>query len=245
MENPTQASRRRAIAEASLRRLPAYHHLLEEMMIAGVPFVSCGGIGRALNLDPTQVRKDIEATGIIGKPKVGYPLPALVHWIEDFLGWNNTKEAVIAGAGSLGNALLGYQKFRQFGINIVAAFDTDPDKFGALIYGKWVLPLEQLRDFTHERHIHLGVIATPSAAAQSVADLMVSGGIRAIWNFAPVHLRVPDLVILQNEDLYPSLASLSFKLEKRMVEERDAAMASTVSGPAVDVQNPDQDRGNS
>jgi len=222
MGNSSLPIRPSTIAEASLRRLPVYHHLLEEMMIAGAPFISCSVIGRALNLDPTQVRKDIEATGIVGKPKVGYPLPALVHRIEDFLGWSNTKDAVLAGAGSLGNALLGYQKFRQFGINIVAAFDTDAEKLGTSIHGKEVLPLEQLRDFTHERHIHLGIIATPSTAAQSVADLMVAGGIRAIWNFAPVHLRVPDLVILQNEDLYPSLASLSFKLEKRMIEERNA-----------------------
>lgn len=190
-------------------------------MIAGVPFVSCSAIGRALNLDPTQVRKDIEATGIIGKPKVGYPLPALVHSIEAFLGWNNTKEAILAGAGSLGSALLGYEKFRQFGINIVAAFDSDPNKIGQSIHGKEILPLDALTDLAHQRHIHLGVIATPQAAAQPVADLMVAGGIRAIWNFAPVHLRVPDLVILQNEDLYHSLASLSFKLEKRILAERN------------------------
>ena len=211
----------RNIPEASLRRLPVYHHLLEEMMIAGVPYVSCSTIGRALNLDPTQVRKDIEATGIIGKPKVGYPLPALVHSIEEFLGWNNTKEAILAGAGSLGRALLGYQKFRQFGINIVAAFDNDPSKIGETIHGKEVLAIERLAYFTHQRHIHLGVIATPAGPAQQVADLMVAGGIRAIWNFAPVHLRVPDLVILQNEDLYHSLASLSFKLEKRILAERN------------------------
>jgi redox-sensing transcriptional repressor len=242
MENPTLASRPSTIPEASLRRLPIYHHLLEEMMIAGVPFVSCSGIGRALNLDPTQVRKDIEATGIVGKPKVGYPLPALVHWIETFLGWTNSKEAILAGTGSLGSALLGYQKFRQFGINIVAAFDIDAGKLGLSIHGKQVLPMEQLRDFTHARHIHLGVITTPSWAAQSVADLMVAGGIRAIWNFAPVHLRVPDLVIVQNEDLYPSLASLSFKLEKRMLDERNAAVAPVPSSSEASVQNPDRDR---
>ena len=219
--DPILPGRPRNIPEASLRRLPVYHHLLEELMIAGVPFISCSTIGRALSLDPTQVRKDIEATGIIGKPKVGYPLPALVHSIEDFLGWNNTKEAILAGAGSLGSALLGYEKFRQFGINIVAVFDSDPNKIGQAIHGKEILPLDALTDLAHQRHIHLGVIATPPAAAQSVADLMVAGGIRAIWNFAPVHLRVPDLVILQNEDLYHSLASLSFKLEKRILAERN------------------------
>jgi redox-sensing transcriptional repressor len=221
------------IPEASLRRLPVYHHLLEEIMIAGVPFVSCSTIGRALGLDPTQVRKDIEATGIVGKPKVGYPLPALVHRIEDFLGWNNTKEAILAGAGSLGRALLGYQKFRQFGINIVAAFDNDPAKIGQTVHGKEVLAMDQLSDFTHARHIHLGVIATPPAAAQGIADRMVSGGIRAIWNFAPVHVRVPDVVILQNEDLYHSFASLSFKLEKRILAERNAAAAQVPVEPTV------------
>ena len=219
--DPVLPGRQREIPEASLRRLPVYHHLLEEFMIAGVPFVSCSVIGRALNLEPTQVRKDIEATGIIGKPKVGYPLPALVHSIEEFLGWNNTKEAILAGAGSLGSALLGYEKFRQFGINIVAAFDSDPNKIGQTIHGKEVLAMDALTDFAHRRHLHLGVITTPAASAQSVADLMVAGGIRAIWNFAPVHLRVPDLVILQNEDLYHSLASLSFKLGKRILAERN------------------------
>jgi redox-sensing transcriptional repressor len=136
----------------------------------------------------------------------------------------------------LGSALLGYEKFRQYGVNIVAAFDTDLYKVGQQIHRKQVLHLEQLVDLTRRMHIHLGVIATPAAAAQRCADLMIEGGIRAIWNFAPVHLRVPDFVILQNEDLYPSLASLSFKLEKRIIAERSAASESRAddSGAAGD-----------
>lgn len=211
------------IAEASLRRLPLYYHLLKEMMAAGVLTVSCTTIGAALNLDPTQVRKDIEAAGVVGRPKVGYPIASVVLGIEDFLGWNNTKEAFLAGAGSLGRALLGYERFREFGLDIIAAFDTDQNKVGRQIHGKEILHMEMLVDLARRMHIHLGVIATPASAAQNVADRMVEGGIRAIWNFAPVHLRVPDFVILQNEDLYPSLASLSFKLEKRMMAEKSAA----------------------
>src|ERR1700748_1133508 len=114
----------RNIPEASLRRLPIYHRLLQALMLTGVANVSCTTIAAALDLDSTQVRKDIEATGIVGKPKVGYSLVVLARWIEHFLGWNNTNEAFLAGAGSLGSALLGYEKFRQLGFNLVAAFDT-------------------------------------------------------------------------------------------------------------------------
>jgi redox-sensing transcriptional repressor len=112
--------------------------------------------------------------------------------------------------------LLGYQKFRSHGIEIVAAFDIDPDKIGQRIHGREIQPLMFLPDFVRQRGTLVGVIATPAADAQSVTDLMVSGGIRAIWNFAPTHIQVPERVILQNEDLYHSLASLSFKLESRM-----------------------------
>jgi redox-sensing transcriptional repressor len=222
MEADRPSMQPRIIPEASLRRLPMYHHLLSEMMAAEISVVSCSVIARALDLDPTQVRKDIEAAGVIGKPKVGYPVASLVRGIEDFLGWNNTKEGFLAGAGSLGSALLGYERFRQFGLDIIAAFDNDHYKVGQQIRGKEILHMKQLPDLARRMHIHLGVIATPAAAAQSVANLMVEGGIRAIWNFAPVHLRVPGSVILQNEDLYPSLASLSFKLEKRMMAARNA-----------------------
>ena len=213
----------RNISDASLRRLAAYHKVLQEMLLAGASTVSSSGIARILRLDPSQVRKDIEATGIIGKPKVGYPLAALIGWIEDFLGWTNTKQAVLAGAGSLGSALLGYKKFRQLGMDIVAVFDTDPQKFDHTIHGIQVFFPDKLPTFALSTHIHLGVIATPAAAAQATADLMVAGGIRAIWNFAPVHLRVPEFVVVRNEDLYESLASLTFKLHKRMLADRQAA----------------------
>ncbi len=204
----------RDISEASLRRLAVYYHLLQVMLLSGVTQVSCAAIGRDLSLDPTQVRKDIEMTGIRGKPKVGYPLAELLRWIEKFLGWHHPKCAFLAGAGSLGSALLGYDKFREHGVNLVAAFDTDRDKIGQFIHGIEIQPLGFLPDLAQRMQVRLGVIATPAAAAQAVADLMVKGGIRAIWNFAPVHLRVPDFVLVQNEDLYHSLASLSFKLEQ-------------------------------
>lgn len=216
MKNSRTNGRPREIPEGSLRRLPIYLRFLQQMAIDGVAQVSCADISRGLDLDPTQVRKDIEMTGIVGKPRVGYPLVDLVIWLENFLGWNRPKGAVLVGAGSLGSALLGYEKFRSHGMEIVAAFDIDPEKIGQRIHGREIQPLGFLPDFVRNTRTFLGVIATPAAAAQSVADLMVSGGIQAIWNFAPAHIQVPDFIILQNEDLYHSLASLSFKLESRM-----------------------------
>ena len=216
MKTGSSSLRTHTIPDASLRRLPIYYRSLQEMMTAGVAQVSCADLARVLGLDPTQVRKDIEMTGIVGKPRVGYLLDDLIRWIENFLGWNRPKEAVLVGAGSLGSALLGYEKFRSHGMQIVAAFDIDPEKIGQRIHGREVQPLMFLPDFVRQRKTPVGVIATPAAVAQSVTDLMVSGGIRAIWNFAPAHIQVPQRVILQNEDLYHSLASLSFKLENRM-----------------------------
>jgi redox-sensing transcriptional repressor len=182
-------------------------------------------IGRDLSLIPVQVRKDLQYTGIIGKPKTGYSISALILAIETFLGWNNINEAFLVGAGNLGTALLGHERFSKFGMRIVAAFDTDPAKIGQWIHDKAVLPLEQLSDLAPRMSIHLGIITTPAEVAQAVADEMVKGGIQAIWNFAPVKLRVPEHIVVHNEDLYNSLASLSWKLARRFrvpIQEKEA-----------------------
>jgi redox-sensing transcriptional repressor len=116
----------------------------------------------------------------------------------------------------MGSALLGYRKFEQCGLNIVTAFDTDPKKIGLRIQGKQVLQLDKLARLASRMHIRMGIITVPAAEAQAVADLMVEGGIRAIWNFAPIRLRVPEHVIVHNEDLYCSLAGLSQKLSESL-----------------------------
>lgn len=200
------------VSEPTLKRLPLYHRFLKEWQAAGHETVSCTDIGQDLGLDPTQVRKDLEAVGAAGRPRIGYGAAALTNELEQFLGWNNVHEAFLVGAGSMGSALLGYRKFEQCGLKIVAAFDQDPSKVGASIHGKHVLVLDKLPNLAERMHILIGIITVPAAEAQAVADLMVAGGIRAIWNFAPVRLRVPDHVIVHNEDLYCSLAALSQKL---------------------------------
>lgn len=209
--NPSPAG----IPQPSLNRLPQYHHYLCELKAKGIRTVSCSVIGLHLNLVPVQVRKDLQYTGIVGRPKTGYAVPELIASIETFLGWNNVHEAFLAGAGNLGRALLGHERFSNFGLRIAAAFDTDQAKIGEWIHGKMVLPLEKLADLAKRMSIHLGIITVPAEFAQSIADEMVSGGIQAIWNFAPVRLKLPPHIIVHNEDLYSSLASLSWKLAQR------------------------------
>ena len=211
----TPAHGRAGIPQPSLNRLPQYHHYLSELKAKGISRVSCSGIGRDLNLVPVQVRKDLQYTGIVGKPKTGYDVVELVQAIETFLGWNNVNEAFLVGAGNLGTALLGHERFSNFGLRIVAAFDTDPQKTGQWIHGKMVLPLDKLADLAGRMSIHLGIITAPAEYAQSIAEEMVKGGIQAIWNFAPVRLKLPSHLIVHQEDLYSSLASLSWKLARR------------------------------
>ncbi|MFA6243290.1 MAG: redox-sensing transcriptional repressor Rex [Candidatus Hydrogenedentales bacterium] len=201
------------ISEATLRRLPAYHHYLKGLAHRGREVVSCSRIGLELRLDPTQVRKDLAATGIVGRPKVGYPVADLIESIESFLGWKNVTDAFIVGAGNLAAALLHRQSFGQYGLDIVAAFDKDPEKIGKPIHGKNILPIEKLPSLAARMHIHIGIITTPADAAQEAADLLVYSGIRAIWNFAPAPLTVPEGIIVQNEDLFASFVVLSNKLK--------------------------------
>ncbi|MCX6928376.1 MAG: redox-sensing transcriptional repressor Rex [Verrucomicrobia bacterium] len=215
----------KTVSEPTLKRLPLYHRFLKALLKREQLSVSCTDIGEDLKLDPTQVRKDLEAAGISGRPRIGYATAAVVDGIERFLGWQKVSEAFLVGAGSMGSALLGYRKFEECGLKIVAAFDSDPAKIGRKIHGKHVLALKKLADLVERMHVLIGIITVPAEQAQAVADTLVAGGVRAIWNFAPLRLRVPEHIIVHNEDLYCSLASLSQKLAQTLAAhpERPAA----------------------
>lgn len=207
----------RAIPEPTLRRLPRYLHLLRS--IEDRPVISSTRIGALLQLEPIQVRKDLACTGLVGRPKIGYQVPELIEAIEKLLGWNDARQGFIVGVGKLGSALLGYPLFQDSGLKIVAAFDSDPEKVGAKVHGRIVLPLEKLPDLARRMRVMVGVLSVPADAAQGVAELMVSSGIMAIWNFAPVALSLPVEIIVQNEDLYSGLAALSQKLAMKLKED--------------------------
>lgn len=212
--------------EPTLRRLPLYHHYLKTLSDRGREIVSCTHIGTDLRLDPTQVRKDLAVTGIRGRPKVGYVIPVLLTAIEDFLGWNNLADAFLVGAGNLGAALVGYEGFRRYGLNIVAVFDEDPRKIGTMIGDKEILPLRKLSNLARRMKVHLGVLTVPAQVAQEITNIMIEGGIHGIWNFAPITLTVPDDVVVQNENLASGLAVLAKKLATRSASLQAAAKES-------------------
>jgi redox-sensing transcriptional repressor len=176
--------------------------------------VSCTHIAEDLKLYPTQVRKDLAVTGIVGRPKIGYAVDELLESIETFLSWNDHHCAFLVGLGGLGSALIGYPGFERYGFDIVAGFDVDPTKVGTTLHGKRILDIDKLPGLAARMHVHIGIIAVPASAAQGIADLMIRGGIRAIWNFAPIGLQVPDGLVVHNEDL---AASLAVFLQKHML----------------------------
>jgi redox-sensing transcriptional repressor len=201
------------IPEPTLRRLPIYYQYLKKMHDdSQLKSISCTKIGNDLNILPIQVRKDLAITDVVGKPKLGYSVEELIGTIEDFLGWNNTTEAYLVGAGNLGAALLGYQGFREYGLDIIAAFDTDESKVGTEIRGKKIIHAKKLPEMIRRMGIKIGILTVPAYCAQELADTMVRAGIHAIWNFSPAKVIVPPHVIVQHENLASSLVVLSKKL---------------------------------
>ncbi len=207
-------SQPRVVSRSTLKRLPLYLHLLEKLMDQGVENISCTQIAQEFDFDPTQVRKDLETTGAVGTARIGFRAATLVVKIKEFLGWDNAHDAFLVGAGNMGKALLGYKDFEKYGLNIVAAFDKDARKVGTRIFNREVLPLAKLPNLAGRMHINIGIVAVPAEYAQGVVDLMVGAGIRAIWNFAPAPLRIPEGVILENARLTQSLAVLTNNLTK-------------------------------
>lgn len=201
------------IPEPVLRRLPLYYHLFKRLSESGYEKISCTLIGKELDLAPPQIRKDLAYTGIRGVPKVGYEVLELIEFIEQFLGWNKLDEAFLAGTGNLGKALLNYKGFDKYKFKIVAAFDVDPALIGKSFASIDVLHIDKLGELAQRMGVKTGIITVNQNAAQMVADLMVAGGMKGIWNFAPVNLKTPDDVIVQNENLVSGLSVLTKKMQ--------------------------------
>lgn len=206
--------------EPTIRRLPKYIHLLMVLKHKGYKNVSSTLIAESLELDSTLVRKDIEITGIVGRPKIGFLIDELITALREHLNWNNMEDAFLVGAGSLGAAIIGYKGFRECGLNIVAAFDNDPAKIGTEIKGIHVLDYTKLEDLCSRMHIHIGILTVPASEAQQAADALVRGGVKAIWNFSPTQISTPEWVVVEYAQLTMSLAVLKRKLiETAVVDE--------------------------
>ena len=199
-------------SQPTIKRLPSYLHVIENAQRDGREFISGTTIAEELELEPIQVRKDLAVTGIVGKPRIGFPVDKLIESIYSFLEWHKDHRAAIVGAGSLGTALIGYREFRRRGLNIVAAFDMDKRKIGKSIHETPVFTLHQMAEKIQELSIKIAILTVPSSHAQAVADLLIKAGVEAIWNFTNVKLKVPEHIVVQKEDLSSGYAVLSVKL---------------------------------
>lgn len=198
------------ISRNTLERLPMYYHYLEQKYQEGTETISAPVIAHDLQLNEVKVRKDLAIASITaGKPKLGYVVKDLIRDIGEFLGFHNTNQAALVGVGSLGKALLSYKGFEQYGMEIILAFDSDRRKVNTKTGEKLVFPMEKLENLCHRMNIHIGIITVPAECAQEVCTRLVNGGVKTIWNFAPTHLKVPNHVLVQNENMAVSLAALS------------------------------------
>lgn len=202
------------VSSQTLQRLPQYLNYLKSLPENTAANISATGIAEALGMNDVQVRKDLAMISDGGRPKIGYVREDLIGDIEAFLGYDDADTAVIAGAGYLGRALLSYGGFADYGLDILAAFDTDENVIGAQVSGKEILDAEKMTRLCRRMNIRIGIITVPAAQAQSACDALVAGGVSAIWNFAPVHLRVPAGVLVRNENMACSLAMLSKHLRE-------------------------------
>lgn len=194
------------VPEPTLRRLPWYLAFLKLMKDKGEMFVSSTQIAKEINVDPSQVAKDLSFVNISGKTRVGYDIHALVDVLEDFLGFTSQHKAFLFGVGSLGAALLQDSGLNQYGLEIVAGFDVKEELAGTLING---IPVFHLKDFPakqKEYDVTIGVITVPVDKAQEVTEQIIAGGIRALWNFTPFRIRVPEPIVVQNTSMYAHLA---------------------------------------
>jgi redox-sensing transcriptional repressor len=202
------------VPEPTLRRLPGYLSFFKSLKINGVEFVSSSLIASTFNMDATLVTKDLSYTGIKGRTKIGYNVDKLIETIIVFLDFNTTEQAFLFGVGNLGKALINYGGLMHYGLKIVAGFDVNPAIVNSTVKEVKIYPVDEFRDLSRKIPARIGIITTPDSKAQEVADLMVAWGIKAIWNFTPQSIKVPDNIILENTSIYSDLAVILNKLNK-------------------------------
>jgi redox-sensing transcriptional repressor len=203
----------KAISKATVARMPLYLRYLQEETVKGSKYISSTVIAQNISVSSVLVRKDLGlVSSEAGRPRLGFAVNRLIVDIEKFLGYDNLSDVIVVGAGGLGRAFLGYEGFKNNGLNVVAAFDVDKDLIGTSVSGKQILDLDDLETFVKEKNIRIAVITVPKHAAQEVLNRLIDAGIEAVWNFAPAPLRAPKKIVLKTEDLAASLAMLAGKL---------------------------------
>ena len=202
------------VSLAVIRRLPRYHRYLGDLLRAGKLRISSAELARIMGVTASQIRQDLNCFGGFGQQGYGYNIKFLHSKISELLGVNEGFGAVIIGAGNLGRALAATHMFERRGVNRLAMFDVDPNVIGTEIYGVPVYSVDELGSFCKENNVHIGVLTVPKEAAYDITNTIVEAGVRGIWNFANMELKVdnPD-VIVENIHLGDSLMALCYELK--------------------------------
>jgi len=206
-----------SVPEPTLRRLPWYLSNVKLLKKKGELFVSSTQISKDTNIDASQIAKDLSYVNISGRTRVGYEVDTLIAVLEDFLGFTRVHRAFLFGVGSLGGALLQDSGLSHFGLQIVAAFDVKPELVGTDLNGIPVFHSDEFAAKMKEYDVHIGVLTVPIEIAQSITDKMVEGGIKAVWNFTPFRIRVPEDIVVQNTSLYAHLAVMFNRLKSNEI----------------------------
>jgi redox-sensing transcriptional repressor len=196
------------LSSPALSRLTIYYQVALRAGEDGRESLSSAYLAALLHVDETLVRKDMAAVGIVGRPHVGFSTGEIILRLQHILGLSQITDAILIGCGSLGTALLRYPGFARYGLRITAAFDSDHGKVGQTIGDYIILPMEKCRSIIDTFRVRIAILAVPANAVQEITDWLISRGITAIWNFAPVQLKVPAGVVARNENLAVGLAQL-------------------------------------
>ncbi len=199
---------------STFQRLPIYLNYLNSIDLSKQSNISATQIANALGLGEIQVRKDLASLSCMGRPKTGYEIKVLIQSLKSTLGCNTKTDAVIVGVGKLGQALMGYSGFAEFGLNIVAGFDIDKNKIGMTIMDKNVYPIDALFDFVCRNNVKLVILTLPQAMAQPTVDLLKKSTVKGIWNFSTAHVIAPEGVTVKSENMAASLALLSKQINE-------------------------------
>ncbi len=211
----TQDDRHPYVPEPAIGRLPWYLACVSKMRADGVEYASSTAISHQLNVDASQIAKDLSYLNIKGKTRIGYDVARLEEGLNDFLGFHRCHRAVMMGVGSLGRALITDSGLSRYGLDIVAGFDIDPDVTGTDINGIPVYDISRLTDMRSELGAEIAIIAVPASEAPEVARLCIESGIKALWNFTPFHIKASPDITIQNTSIYAHLAVMYNRMNSR------------------------------
>ena len=202
------------ISMAVIKRLPKYYRYLEELMKHDVDRISSKELGEKIGFTASQIRQDLNCFGDFGQQGYGYNVKELYNQIASILGLGRGYEAALVGAGNIGQAVSNYSRFENMGFKITAIFDANPKLIGMKIRDVEIVDIDEMTSVLDAHKIDIGIICVPRKNAQNVADGLIKGGVRAIWNFAPVDLVVPEHVKVENVHLSESLLTLIYLLNE-------------------------------